>query len=392
MREHQFTTNSDNYYQKMQCTHHSVFTTVHFDSSPFHTMIRSIFSPFAVSAVLSASLFVVMPVAFVLAAPASTPSVTETSVSAAAVNDSSVRIETVDPSLMTVQRDFLVSPSRIAITVKPGSSKTTEISVLNREGKRMSYTILRQDFSSDQQSDDIKIYSNVDGPYSARGWVRQTKDFTLEYGQRAYIPITVNVPEKPSVGDHYTVLLVQRAEPADATGINIMSQVGILFLITVDGEVVKSGELTSFSSWYPLYWSRKASFSLKYKNTGNVFLMPTGKVRIANIFGVTVDEIPVKDWYVYRESSRGRVLNWQPRFALGRYTATLMLTDAAHDASNEIIASTSFWILPIIPLIIILVVIFCASLLWHVMMSRFEIRRKTARENDVARGGSKNDA
>ena len=115
-----------------------------------------------------------------------------------------------------------------------------------------------------------------------------------------------------------------------------------------------------------------------YKNTGTVHLVPTGIVKISNIFGVDIDEIPFKDWYVYRESFRTRHLVWEPRFALGRYTATLTLTDSAHEV--PIVATTVFWVLPIIPLLIIFAIILLISFLSQILMSRFEIRRRGREE------------
>lgn len=295
---------------------------------------------------------------------------------AAQQNDPSIRVEQVTASVVEVKNDFLVSPTRFVETLQPGTSKTIDISVMNREGRPVTYRLFRQDFAPDSEQNDIRLYTDTDGPYSARNWVTSVTEFTIEHGERATIPVTISVPPNASAGDHYTTIMIRHKDGPDSDGIGIIAQVGILLIITADGDIVRSGDIVSFSSWYPIYWARKAMMTLKYKNTGTVHLVPTGLVRITNIFGVTVDEIPFRDWYVYRSSIRSRELVWEPRFALGRYTARLSLTDGAHDAAHPIIASTSFWILPIVPLIIILCVIVVLSLLSQLLLSHYEIKRK----------------
>ncbi len=303
-----------------------------------------------------------------------------------AQNDPGIRTEKVTASEVEVKNDFLVSPTRFVNVLKPGESTTFEINVLNREGQEMTYQILRQDFAPDTEKDDIKIFPEGDGPYSARSWVETTTEFTIQHGERAFIPVTITVPEKASIGDHYTTLMVQRKKTPQGQGIGIIARVGVMLIITANGDFVQSGDLVSFSANSPIFWSRKGAMTMNYKNTGTVHLVPTGIVKITNIFGVEVDEIPFRDWYVYRESSRSRHLMWEPRFALGRYSASLSMTDGAHE--NPIVATTSFWVLPILPLIIILAIIIVISFLSQLLMSHYEIRKK----GDVDKRGTDSSA
>jgi hypothetical protein len=288
-------------------------------------------------------------------------------------NDPSVRLEFVED--VPVVGNFLVSPTKIVKTLKPGESLDTSVMVFNREGAEITYKITIQDFAPDSRTDDIQLYLDKDGPYSARSWVKTVKEFTLKHGERATIPVSVSAPANASVGDHYTAIMIQHKEPSDGVGIGLITQVGVLFLITADGNTIKEGNLESFFSRLPIFWSRKAVMGIKYKNTGTVHLAPDGMVRIRNIFGVVVDQIPFRDWFVYRESFRTREVTWKPRFALGRYTADLEFHDAAHP-NEPVTASASFWILPIVPILVVLGTVFLLSLLTQIIISRFEIRKK----------------
>jgi hypothetical protein len=306
---------------------------------------------------------------------------TQSSAPSKAANDPSIRIEKVgiDGTPVPVTGDFSVSPTRLIQKALPGETIKSTISVFNRQGKTVTYELHRQDFAPDAQTDDINLFKDKDGPFSSRSWFTTVKEFTVSHGERAFVPVTITIPKNASVGDHYTALMIQEKELPGGAGINIVSQVGILFLITADGNTVKEGMLEKFFATLPIYWSRIATFGVKYKNTGTVHLAPEGMIRVQNIFGVTVDQIPFRDWYIYRGSFRTREITWSPRFALGRYTANIELKDAAH-LNEPITASVSFWILPIIPLLIVLGTVFLLSLLVQIILSRFEIRKKDEKE------------
>lgn len=276
-----------------------------------------------------------------------------------------------------VRGDFQVGPTRFVIELDPGEEKTVEVQLTSREGEPRFYTLSVEDFSvSDDGTDNIQFFGINDGPFSARAWVKPgVPDLSLKHGERAFIPVTVSVPRNASVGDHYSVVLFQR-EPKGETqgGFNLISRVGALLLITVKGDVLREGMLQQFLVRKRIYWSLPAQFAVQYRNTGTVHLVPTGHIDIRNLFGITVDDISVQDWYVLRNSTRRRDIVWQPKFALGRYTATLTLNSPGQ--SSETVETVSFWIIPALPVLIALIAIFAVSFLVQAFLSHFEVRRK----------------
>jgi hypothetical protein len=275
-----------------------------------------------------------------------------------------------------VRGDFQVGPTRFVLDMDPGEERTVQVMLLSRQGEQRAFGIDVEDFNvTDDGTDSIQFYGRGDGPFSARSWIQPAvSTITLNHGEQATIPVKITVPRNASVGDHYSVVLFRREpnETADS-GFNLISRVGALLLITVRGEVIREGTMQQFLTARHLYWSLPAQFAIQYRNTGTVHIVPTGKVEIRNIFGITVDEIPVKDWYVLRNSTRRRELVWQPRFALGYYTANLTLTGANKD---PVYASVSFWVIPALPVLLALIAIFAVSFLVQAFFGRFEIRKK----------------
>lgn len=274
--------------------------------------------------------------------------------------------------------DFILGPTRFLLPMQPGEERTVDVQLTNRYGESAIFDLLAEDFFADpeQQGNPSFFEANLDGPYPARLWL--TPEYTrisLNHAERAYIKVTVKVPENAEPGDHQAALIVkQAAEGSSPSGINIVPRLASLFIITVDGDLEKEGSLVSLHPRKKLNWSLPVDMTLWGRNEGTVHFNANGIVEVRNIFGVTVDEIPVKNWIVLRDSSRSLGLRWSPRFALGRYTAT---TDLAlfPDLPNAQLR-TSFWVIPILPILVLLFTVFFVSFGVQYFFSRFEIKRK----------------
>ncbi len=278
-----------------------------------------------------------------------------------------------------VRGDFQVGPTRFVLEMDPGETRTIEVHLTSREGEPRNYTIEIEDFAvSDDGTDSIQFYGNGAGPFSAKPWIQPAaSSIDLKHGERAFVPVKVSVPKDASVGDHYSVVLFQRTPKPDDQergGFNLVARIGALLLITVKGDLIKQGSMENFTVSRPVYWSLPSQFSIIYKNTGTVHLTPTGHIELKNIFGIPVDDIVVKDWYVLRNSVRRRDILWQPKFALGYYTATLHLSSAGQQDAT--VQKVSFWIIPALPVLIALLAIFLVSFVVQAFFSHFEIKKK----------------
>ena len=157
----------------------------------------------------------------------------------------------------------------------------------------------------------------------------------------------------------------------------MISRVGALILLTVRGDTVTEGTLQQFSTSKRVYFALPAQFLIQYRNTGTVHIVPRGKIEIKNMFGITVDEIPLRDWYVLRSSTRRREIVWLPRFALGYYTAQLSISGVGGEPDIRI--GAPFWVIPALPVLLAIIAIFGASFLVQIFFSRFEIKKKKER-------------
>lgn len=274
--------------------------------------------------------------------------------------------------------DFIIGPARVFLTIPAGEERTVEIEVTNREGRLAAFDLETEDFDSDPDRDGTPMFfdKSIQGSYPARAWITpEVSRMELLHAERAYVRVTVKVPEDADAGDHQAALIVTRdVESQPAGGFTIISRVAALFVITVPGDIVQEGDVDSLHAQPYFNWSLPVTLGLTARSRGTVHMAPLGTIDIRNVFGVTVDQIPVQDWYILRDSSRQRSFQWRPVFALGYYRAMTDLT-AFGDRPLDFV-STGFWVVPLLPVLLLLLAIFIVSFLVQSFSSRFEVRRK----------------
>jgi hypothetical protein len=274
--------------------------------------------------------------------------------------------------------DFTVAPTRFVLPMQPGEERTIEVQITNRRGTPAIFALSTEDFTADAAQDGNPQFlpENTDSPYTARRWITpEVTRVQLLHGERAFIRVTVKAPANAEPGDHQAALIVKRELAAKPTsGFGLESRVAALFIMSIPGNIVQEGSLNDIQPRRSLNWWLPVFLRMDGSNNGTVHMAPQGTVDIRNIFGIVVDQIPIENWIILRASDRSREIQWSPRFALGRYTATTSLTAFADSPLN--IVSASFWVIPILPLLLLLLAIFTVSFGVRYIGSTFELRWK----------------
>ena len=288
---------------------------------------------------------------------------------------------------MAAQNDFVVEPGKTEIFVNPGESVTKNITITNRIGKNVKFKLTTEDMigTNDAQSP-IKLLGDEKGPYSLKNFIEpEISEFELGLGERITIPVKVSVPIDAEPRGYYGALIVSNepevindSQTKEAEGkARLISRIGSLFLLRINGEGKEGGSLENFKIIGPsksFYENRPKGFEISFKNTGNVHLVPHGKIIIKNILGKDVGEIPVDAYFSLPDSIRSREVSWEEGTGLGRYTANLSLYPGF--GNDNQMASISFWIIPWkILLITFIGLIIFISFIYYVV-TRFELKKK----------------
>ncbi len=285
------------------------------------------------------------------------------------------------------QNDFVVEPGKTEINLNPGESVVKNIIVTNRVDKKVKFKLSTEDFiGTDDPKKPVILLGENYSPYSLKDFILpEINEFELDLGERITIPITISVPKNAEPRGYYGALIISN-EPdkipegnsADTEGrARIISRIGSLFLLRINGEGKYEGRIESFKNIGPIksvFSGRPQGFEIAFKNTGNVHLVPYGTITITNIFGRTVDTLPVDAYFVLPDSTRYREILWGNGFSLGRYTAHLSLNKGFGDTFDGV--DYVFWVLPWKILIIAFVILAVLVALVYYFLTRFELKKK----------------
>jgi hypothetical protein len=289
---------------------------------------------------------------------------------------------------VTIENDFVVEPVKTEILLAPGESITKNITITSRMGKPTTFRITTEDLvGSNDPEHTVVLLGDDTSPYSLKNLIKaETKEFTLTTGERITIPVTIAIPQNAEPRGYYGALIVanepeklEGAAAKEAEGkTRLVSRIGSLFLLRVKGPVKEIGALESFNLKAPIkhiYEHYPNGFEVAFKNSGNVHLVPHGKITVKNLFGKTVGEIPVDAYFALPDSIRYREVAWNNNaFAFGLYSASLSLYKG-YDAPFDT-AKIHFWVLPWKVLSVVIVAILAIAFGGHFVLTRFELKKK----------------
>jgi hypothetical protein len=284
--------------------------------------------------------------------------------------------------------DFVVGSGKVELTLRPGESKTVNLTATNRLGSTRDFTIETEDFTGSTNLQETVILLGKDrGPFSLKDSLYiSEKTFRLENGERATIPVRVTVPANAQPGGLYGSVVisvlpkttVDNSEAGQtASKSSIITRIGSLFFVTVPGEVKLEGALKEFgiAGTSNVVTQGQVKFRLLYENTGNMYLKPFGKISIKNMFGQSVSTIDVDPWFAMPRSLRSREVVWPRDMLFGRYTASASI-DRGYGIGNVDNRSVSFWVFPMKQIVIVLLAIVLLVVFVRWLLSHFEISRK----------------
>lgn len=290
---------------------------------------------------------------------------------------------------VTAQNDFVVAPGKTEIYLNPGESVVKNITVTNRVDQTVSFKLTTEDFvGTDDARQPVVLLGDTNSPNSLKEFiVPEIIEFNLEFGEKITIPVTISVPLNAEPRGYYGALIISNKPdqiaadgevPDEVKGrTRIVSRIGSLFLLRINGEGIEQGTVEGFKTIGPtrtFYSARPPGFEIAYKNTGNVHLVPYGTVTIKNIFGQVIKTLPVDAYFVLPDSTRYREILWGSGFSLGRYTANLSLYKGYNNEYDE--AKIAFWIIPWKILIPVFACIMLIIGIFYYILTRFELRKK----------------
>jgi len=277
--------------------------------------------------------------------------------------------------------NIITSPLPIKLMTKPGATVETELRMKNLSTQPETIKMGLMKFGATGENGQPNLFElNSKDNYAS--WVRfSPSQFVAEPNVWKSVKMTITVPNNAELG-YYLAATFSRAGQGNAKkATSYRGSVATLILLDVNSANAKRDlELISFTSTKGLYEYLPATFDVKLRNKGNIYLSPTGNIfierggkpvsslnfneaggsvlpnsnRVFQIkwkqgFPVFQDKI-VNGKPVPGKSGLVQDLKWDIKnisdFRVGRYTAKLLVVydNGKQDVPME--STLSFWVIP----------------------------------------------
>ena len=239
-----------------------------------------------------------------------------------------------------------IQPIRISHTMEPGESVSGVIILKNASDSDVKVEVEVNDFIPTPGTGDFHFVDRAEGVTSVRDWVtiKSPADFIFKKGESKEIPYTIKAPKNAEPGSHFGIAFFMASKIGDTGQLKVGTRVGMVIYVTVPGNFLQKGKLLGFSA--PKFIQKgPVNFKIKFENTGTVHFEPKGSIKITNILGKEVANVPVSGALVLPTGVKDFTVNWPVNFLLGRYKAEISLKDGEGNVLTA--RSVAFYAFPL---------------------------------------------
>ncbi len=279
---------------------------------------------------------------------------------------------------------LITSPLPILLTVKPGTTATTDLRIKNASNRteRLRVDMLKFGASGEEGQPALQDPEPGDEQFK---WVSFSQTtFNAEPNEWKSIKMTIKVPKTAAFGYYYAITFsrANKEEVAKDQRTALRGATAVLVLLEASSPNTKRKvQMIDFSTKKGLYEYLPASFKARVRNTGNIHTVPVGSVFITKgdkaIGSVSINsehgnvlpnsyriyETEWKDGFphyaekvengqtvVNKKGQQEKHLVWNlndiGKIRFGKYTASVVMVydDGKRDIPLE--ASVSFWVIP----------------------------------------------
>lgn len=287
--------------------------------------------------------------------------------------------------------NIITSPLPIKLTAKPGQTVQTELRMKNQGSQPETIKVGLMKFGATGENGQPNLF-DLTSKDTYSSWVSfSPSQFVAEPNVWKTVTMTINVPQDAELGYYMAVTFSRASQPGEKRATSYKGAVATLVLLDAGGNAQRDMELLSFKSTKGLYEYLPATFEVKLRNKGNIYISPTGnifierggkvidtlnfneaggsvlpdsnrvfKVKWENGFPVFKDKI-VDGKPVPGKNGLAQELKWElkniSQFRIGKYTAKLLVVydNGTQDVPME--SQLSFWVVPWKILLVLLVLI-----------------------------------
>lgn len=276
----------------------------------------------------------------------------------------------------SISQELSLSPFIFNEQIQKGQSAREVIVLTNQSSDTIQLSAATSDFipGADNGNPIFNPDDAQNNPqYSLSSWLSIGKvPPRVAPGSAVTIPVTITVPTDAEDGSHYGGVLFTYSIPQPFGLVSITKKAATLFFVQT-GTANPQLSIQKFQANKKIVTGGTVSFSSEFLNDGNIHLQPKGYIHISNLFGTEVAAVQVNaDAHILLpQTSRTFISSWNTSFRFGPYQLDqVVYYGAPGQTVFEAHAIQTIWILPVMPLVIILV-----ALIILFFLARFGIRK-----------------
>ncbi len=252
-----------------------------------------------------------------------------------------------------------------SLRLQPGEKTQIQLRVKNATNQSVSILSQAADFIIAEDGETpMPVTDTTSNRWSLASWlVIAPNSQVVGPNETVGLTVLVEVPEDALPGGHYAMIT---HEPVSNSGQALLSdvtedqdsasavsqKVGSLIYLTVEGPIneeayIRSFQFRNFSEYGPV------PFSFLVENQSDIHIRPQIGVEIFNVFGQKIDSLTVESKNVFPFMNRQFDGQWERIWGWGYYTAKITMSFG--DQGSVVMATTSFWLLPIKILLALLI-------------------------------------
>jgi hypothetical protein len=212
-----------------------------------------------------------------------------------------------------------VSPARYELHADKGKTVYGDFTVTNESDSDQVYVTSVENFKSQGESGvPLFVKENKD----VASWIKVDDTVTLAKGEKKTISYSITIPEDTDAGGHYgSIFLYAKPPEGKEVSVSIGTKVGILVLLTVNGDIKIGGDIKDFSAINPrdrdvkkgfYFTDLPITYSYRFTNSGNDRINPYGVITVTNTFGFVSDILSANPTQgnVLQQSTRKFDITW----------------------------------------------------------------------------------
>ncbi|MFA6255021.1 MAG: hypothetical protein WC675_03230 [Patescibacteria group bacterium] len=294
----------------------------------------------------------------------------------------------------------VISPL-LELEADPGQTQPAVVKIYNETDQNLFLVPSIEKFKAGDEAGQ-PVYLPPEEKDEFLNWFNLSQDsILLKPKQAAIVPFTVVVPPQAIPGGYYAVIFWEnQVEPTqEKPAVTIKSKVGTLIFLKVKGELVEQGQLLEFKIQgdQNYFWHLPINFIIRFNNSGNIHLQPTGTIELKNWLGQK-EVLPVNKELrnVLPQSTRRFEIIWGSplvypniiqqfwgnlkeelnHFTFGRYSASLNLTYGS-DSQQAVTQELSFWFIPVSSIIALIIIFFVLIILIKINSRVKKLKQET---------------